>query len=162
MSTNFRLKKQKKLPRDTRPLLTSIHRKNSSKQSKYSVRKANDETQVCQTQKAAEEVAKRSADRPEIEVDCVSLGRLSLMERLTGSQRVVLIDAIHTGKKPVGTVSRFSLDEVPDPTAGHSTSAHEMSLPTALNVGRSMDIALPNNEDIIMVAIEAENVYDFS
>jgi len=84
------------------------------------------------------------------------------MERLTGSQRVVLIDAIHTGKKPVGTVSRFSLDEVPDPTAGHSTSAHEMSLPTALNVGRSMDIALPNNEDIIMVAIEAENVYDFS
>jgi hypothetical protein len=44
------------------------------------------------------------------EGDCASLGGLSLMERLTGSERVILVDAIFTGTQPVGTVSRFSLD----------------------------------------------------
>ena len=67
-----------------------------------------------------------------VEVDCASLGGLSLMERLTGSERVILVDAIFTGKQPVGTVSRFLLDELPDLSAGHSASAHDTSLRNAL------------------------------
>jgi hydrogenase maturation protease len=90
------------------------------------------------------------------------LGGLNLMERLTGYERVVLIDAIYTGSKPVGTVSRFVLSDLPDLTAGHSASAHDTSLRTALNVGRSMDIPLPKDEAVTVIAIEAENVYDFT
>ncbi len=75
-----------------------------------------------------------------IEVDCASLGGLSLMERLTGSERVILVDSIFTGKKPVGTVSQFTLSDLPDLSAGHSASAHDTSLRNALNVGRSMHI----------------------
>ncbi len=97
-----------------------------------------------------------------IEVDCASLGGLSLMERLTGSERVILVDAIFTGRKPVGTVSKFTLSDLPDLTAGHSASAHDTSLRNALKVGRSMDILLPKDENVIIVAIEANNVYDFS
>ena len=89
-------------------------------------------------------------------MDCVSLGGLSLMERLTGSERVILIDSIFTGEKPVGTVSQFTLDDLPDLTAGHSASAHDTSLRNALNVGRSMHILLPEDENVIIVAIEAE------
>jgi hydrogenase maturation protease len=95
-------------------------------------------------------------------VDCASLGGLSLMERLTGAERVILIDSIFTGQKPVGTVSQFTLSDLPDLTAGHSASAHDTSLRNALNVGRSMNIFLPKDENVIVVAIEAENVYDFS
>ncbi len=109
-----------------------------------------------------EEVARQTVDRPEVETDCVSLGGLNLMERLTGYERVVLIDAIYTGSKPVGTVSRFVLSDLPDLTAGHSASAHDTSLRTALNVGRSMDIPLPKDEAVTVIAIEAENVYDFT
>ena len=56
----------------------------------------------------------------------------------------------------------FPLSEVPDLTSGHTSSAHDTSLRNALVLGRSMGIDLPKDEDIIIVAIEAENVYDFS
>ena len=112
--------------------------------------------------RVAEEVAKKNAKRPEVEVDYASLGGLSLMERLTDSERVILIDSIFTGEKPVGTVSQITLNDLPDLTAGHSASAHDTSLRNALNVGRSMNIVLPKDENVIIIAIEAENVYDFS
>jgi hydrogenase maturation protease len=112
--------------------------------------------------RVVEEIARKTANRPEVEVDCVSLGGLSLMERLTGCERVIMVDSIFTGEKPIGTVSQFALSDIPDLTAGHSASAHDTSLHNALNVGRSMDIPLPRDEDVLIVAIEAENVYDFS
>jgi hydrogenase maturation protease len=96
------------------------------------------------------------------EVDTASLGGLSLMERLTGAERVILIDSIFTGKKKVGTVSQFTLSDLPDLNAGHSASAHDTSLRNALKIGRSMHIDLPEDDHVIIVAIEAEAVYDFS
>jgi hydrogenase maturation protease len=112
--------------------------------------------------RVAEEVTRRLPKRPEIQVDCFSLGGLSLMERLTGFERAILIDSIFTGKKPVGTVSRFALSDLPDLSAGHTASAHDTSLRNALNVGRSMNIPLPDDNQVLVVAVEAENVYDFS
>jgi hydrogenase maturation protease len=112
--------------------------------------------------RVVEEIARKTANRPEVEVDCVSLGGLSLMERLTGYESVILVDSIFTGEKPIGTVSQFALSANPDLISGHSASAHDTSLHNALNVGRSMDIPLPRDEDVLIVAIEAKNVYDFS
>jgi hydrogenase maturation protease len=112
--------------------------------------------------RVAEEVARQTVNDPAVEVDCVSLGGLSLMERLTGAERVVLIDAIFTGTKPLGTLSHFTLDHLPDLSAGHSASAHDTSLRNALNVGRSMDIPLPDDKDVLIVAIETHHVYDFT
>jgi hydrogenase maturation protease len=109
-----------------------------------------------------EEVAKKTNGNLDIEVDYASLGGLSLMERLTGSERVILVDSIFTAKKPVGTVSQFTLTDLPDLSAGHSASAHDTSLRNALNVGRSMHIDLPEDENVFIVAIEAKAVYDFS
>jgi hydrogenase maturation protease len=112
--------------------------------------------------RVVEEVARATTDRPDIEVDCAALGGLSLMERLTGCERVILVDSIFTGVKPVGTVSIFLLTDLPDLASGHTTAIHDTSLRNALKVGRSMDIPLPRDEDVLIVAIEAEAVYDFS
>jgi hydrogenase maturation protease len=112
--------------------------------------------------RVAEEIARKTARRSEIEVDCVALGGLSLMERLTGCEQVILVDSIFTGAKPVGSVNVFPLAELPDLSSGHTTAVHDTSLHNALHVGRSMDIPLPRDEDVFIVAIEAENVYDFS
>jgi len=95
-----------------------------------------------------------------IEVDCVSLGGLRLMERMAGYDRVILVDAITTGHSPIGTVSCFPLAELPDPAAGHLSSAHDTTLTTALEVGRRAGILLP--QEIIVVAIEIEPVYNFT
>jgi hydrogenase maturation protease len=120
--------------------------------------------------RVVEEVARRlpspfgrgAGGESELEFDYASLGGLSLMERLTGCGRVILVDSMKTGTRPVGTVHRFALSELPDLTAGHSASAHDTSLRNALDVGRSMHVPLPKDEDVRIVAIEAENVYDFS
>jgi hydrogenase maturation protease len=98
-------------------------------------------------------------DTPPIEVDCLDQGGLSLMERLIGYDRVVLIDAMTTGQQMPGTVSCFPLEELPDPAAGHLTSAHDTTLQTALKLGRSMDARLPKT--VTVVAVEAQRVYDF-
>jgi hydrogenase maturation protease len=95
-----------------------------------------------------------------VEVDCVSLGGLSLMERLVGYDRAILVDAIATGQQPVGSVACLALEDLPDRSAGHTTAAHDASLPTALQMGRVMGAHLP--EQVAIVAVEAQAVYDFS
>ena len=92
--------------------------------------------------------------------DCASLGGLSLMERMLGYERVILIDSLETGQNPVGTVRVFPLDSLTDPTAGHSASAHDTTLMTALKTAQAMGLSVPTSVDV--VAIEAKNVYDFS
>jgi hydrogenase maturation protease len=112
--------------------------------------------------RVAEEVEKRLADKSEVQVDCYSLGGLSLMERLTGCERAILIDSIFTGTRPIGTVSLFPLCDLADQTSGHTASTHDTSLRNALKVGRSMGIELPDDENVMVIAVEAEAVYDFS
>jgi hydrogenase maturation protease len=82
------------------------------------------------------------------------------MEFLVGYQRVIIIDAITTRLQPEGTVSHFRLEEMPDLTAGHTTSTHDTSLQTALAMGQSMELELP--DEVWVVGIEAWQVYDFS
>ena len=95
----------------------------------------------------------------EIEVDCFALGGLSLMERLVGYDRAIIVDAVATGQPP-GTVSRFRLDELPDFSTAHTSAAHDTSLQNALRVGRTMGAHLPG--EVIVVGVEAQSVYDFS
>lgn len=96
----------------------------------------------------------------EVEVDCLARGGLSLMERLIGYERVILLDAITLGQGPPGSVYRFRLEELSDPGAGHLSSAHDASLQTALCLGRTMGVSLP--EQVTVVAVEAQSVYDFA
>ncbi len=95
-----------------------------------------------------------------IEVDCLSLGGLSLMERLLGYERVILVDSMETGQNPVGSVHVFPLASLPDPLSGHSASAHDATLITALRTAEQLGADIPRQVEI--VAIEARNVYDFS
>lgn len=95
-----------------------------------------------------------------VEVDCVSLGGLSLMERMLGYQRAVIVDSMETGQAPVGSVRVCKLADLANPSAGHSASAHDTSLITALKTAEAMGMPIPKSVEI--VAIEAKNVYDFS
>jgi hydrogenase maturation protease len=106
--------------------------------------------------RVAEQVRKLCA----VEVDCLSVGGLSLMERLVGYDRAILIDAITTGKQPTGSVSLYKLEELPDLSAGHTGSAHDTSLQNALKLGQLMGVQLPT--EVVVVGIEAQSVYEFS
>ena len=96
-----------------------------------------------------------------VEVDCLALGGLSLMERMIGYQRVILIDSLNTGQRPPGSVVTFTLEDLVDLTHGHASAAHDASLKTALEVGRKLNVILPADNDVHVVAIEAQHIYDF-
>lgn len=110
--------------------------------------------------KVAEALSSVVSRQSSVEVDTAALGGLSLMERLLGYDRVVLVDSMETGQGPVGSVQTFPLASLPDPMSGHSASAHDTSLMTALRTAEQIGANIPNHVDI--VAIEAQNVYDFS
>jgi hydrogenase maturation protease len=92
-----------------------------------------------------------------LEFDCISLGGLALMERLVGYDRAILVDAIQTPDGVPGTIYRLTLDDLPTLNAN---SAHDASLKAALALGRRLGARLP--EDVVILAIEAANVLDFS
>ena len=96
-----------------------------------------------------------------LEIDTLAGGGLSLMERLVGYDRAILIDAMQSGQ-PVGTVRVFQLEELENPFAGHLGSTHETNLQTALEIGRQLNAHLPQPGAINVVAVEAQTVYDFS
>jgi hydrogenase maturation protease len=95
-----------------------------------------------------------------VEVDYLSLGGLSLMERLVGYRRAIIVDSVQTRAGAVGQVHVFNLDALPDRSTGHTTAAHDTSLQTALALGQRMGATLP--QEVVVVGVEAERVYDFS
>lgn len=90
---------------------------------------------------------------------CVSLGGLALMERLVGASSAILVDAVTTHKRPVGSILVLPLAELVPGVAGHLDNAHDASLPVALAVGRSLGAELPT--EIVVVGIEARRVDEF-
>ncbi len=85
-------------------------------------------------------------------------GGLRLMEQMIGFDRAIVVDAICTDSPP-GTIVRLRPDEIP---TQKSNSAHDLTLPMALKLGRESGAHLPINEDILLIGIEAEDVLTFS
>ena len=79
------------------------------------------------------------------------------MERLVGYERAVIIDAIRTGAPP-GTIHFLRPDAVP---TQRSASAHDVNLPTALAFGGHAGLRLPEDANILLVGVEAEDVLTF-
>jgi hydrogenase maturation protease len=96
----------------------------------------------------------------QVDVECLAVGGLSLMEQLDGYDRALIIDAMMTGNKPISSISIFDLEDIPDLAAGHLSSVHDTSLQKALQVGRTMGVDLP--EEITIIGIETNSVFDFS
>jgi len=82
------------------------------------------------------------------------------MEHLVGYQRALIIDAITSNTNPPGTVTSFPLEDLPAQAACHLGSAHDTSLQTAIQMGRTLGASLP--EQVHIVAIEAQAIYEFS
>lgn len=104
------------------------------------------------------ELKSRLSDRPGVEVSEDYWGGLRLMERLIGYDRAVVVDAIVTGAAP-GTIHRLTPEAMP---TQRSASAHDVNLTTALGFGRQAGAALPRDEHIVLIGIEAADVINFS
>jgi hydrogenase maturation protease len=98
------------------------------------------------------------AGRDDVDVGEDYWGGLRLMERMVGYDRAIVIDAICTEAKP-GTIHRLTPEGIP---TKKSNSAHDITLPMALAVGRRTEAHLPRDEHIRLIGVEAEDVLTFS
>ena len=109
--------------------------------------------------KVAEEVKKRLPPDAPVDVDCFSLGGLSLMEHMIGYERAIVVDAF-ASDEPVGACLLLKLEDLPNYSAFHTASVHDTSLQNALEMGRSMGARLP--QEIVVVGISTHPIRDFS
>jgi hydrogenase maturation protease len=109
--------------------------------------------------KVAEEVKKQLPPDSPVEVQCLSLGGLGLMEHLIGYGRAILVDAFASEDQP-GSIMILKLADLPNYSAFHTTSAHDTSLQSAVELGRSMGASLP--EEVEIVGIVTNRIHDFS
>jgi hydrogenase maturation protease len=104
-----------------------------------------------------DEIRGRDLRDPGIELDQDYWGGLRLMEHMIGYDRVIIVDAIMTGAEP-GTIHFLSPGDIP---TQRSASAHDVNLPTALELGRQAEAPLPTSENILLIGVEAEDVQTF-
>ena len=107
----------------------------------------------------AEKVMKRLPKDSFVDVACLSVGGISLMEFLIGYDFAVLVDAFITDA-PIGSISVLKLDQLPNYSAYHTTSVHDTSLPKAMELGREMGAHLPI--DVMIVGVAIEQIHEFS
>ncbi len=112
--------------------------------------------------RVADEVARRLASASTdsgVEVDRMSVGGLTLMERLVGVERAVLVDAIAADAlvdDPLapGEVRAMSLAELGTRGPMDLDSAHDAPLAVALDLAVRLGAHVPSRLDVVVVAIE--------
>jgi hydrogenase maturation protease len=87
------------------------------------------------------------------------VGGLRLLDTLAGHEQAILVDAIQTRDGTPGEIHRLHPDDLR--ASLHSGSTHDLSLPGALALGRGMGMKLPDDEAIVIIAIEVEDGLTF-
>ena len=107
----------------------------------------------------AREVARCLPADAEVEVIELATGGMALMEAMVGFKRCILIDAIWQPENMTGRVVVLDAGQLLDTL--NVASTHDLDLPTALRLGRSLGAFLPADEAIQIVAVTAHDVLVF-
>jgi len=107
--------------------------------------------------KVAHEVANQF-NSPQVTVAETSAAGLRLLDSIVGYDKVIIIDAIQTEKGRAGQIYRMGLQDFS--SAKHFSSPHQINLVTALELGKMLDLAMP--QEITIFAVEAKDITSFS
>jgi hydrogenase maturation protease len=107
--------------------------------------------------KVAREVGKK-LDDPQITVSETSAAGLTLLDSIVGYDKVVIIDAIQTKKGKAGQIYRMKPEDFS--FAKHFSSPHQINLVTALELGKVLNLEMP--QEITILAVEAKDVSNFN
>ncbi len=93
----------------------------------------------------------------DIDVKELYAGGIRLVEAMEGYERAIIVDAMVTGKAVPGSVCEVELSESGD--ARNITSVHDIDLPTAMKLGRSLSMDLPEEITIFGIEIRGTNIF---
>jgi hydrogenase maturation protease len=88
-----------------------------------------------------------------------SVGGLRLLDVIGGYERIIIVDAILTRDGEVGHIHRLFPNDLR--ASLHVGSTHDLSLPGALALGRGMGMVLPEDENLVILAVEVDDVLTF-
>ena len=94
-----------------------------------------------------------------IDIECLSLGGIGLMERLIGYDRAIIVDAFIAEKEELGSIIIRNLKDLPNYSAFHTTSTHDTSLQNAIELGRHLGAQLPG--EILVIGIAIQRISEF-
>jgi hydrogenase maturation protease len=108
--------------------------------------------------RVTERLKKELTGHQDITVIGTSLSGLSLLDLVSGYERVIVIDSIQTqGGKP-GAIYRMTPSDLSK--ARNSTTLHDINLLTAIELGQKLEMDVPR--EVIIFSIEAEDMVTFS
>jgi hydrogenase maturation protease len=92
-----------------------------------------------------------------VDVEETDVASIELIDILAGYEKALIIDAIKTDGGVPGTVYRLTLDDFERTV--HLANIHGINLPTAVKIGRGLEISMPG--EIVILAVEVENITEF-
>jgi hydrogenase maturation protease len=107
--------------------------------------------------RVAQEVGKQLND-PQVTIAETSEAGLRLLDSIVGYDKVIIVDAVQTEKGQVGQIYRMEPQDFS--FAKHLTSPHQINLATALELGKMLNLAMP--QKITIFAVEAKDITTFS
>jgi len=103
-------------------------------------------------------VVANQLNSPHVTVAETSAAGLSLLDSIVGYDKVIIIDAIQTEKGRAGQIYRMGTEDFS--LTKHLSSPHQINLVTALELGKMLNLAMP--QKITIFAVEAKDVTSFS
>lgn len=107
--------------------------------------------------KVAQEVGRKVSD-PQVTVAETSLAGLTLLDSIVGYDKVIIIDAIQTKEGEAGRIYRMGTADFS--CTKHYSSPHQINLVTALELGKMLNLPVP--QEITVFAVETEDITSFS
>lgn len=104
--------------------------------------------------KVAQKIGER---RPDLEVVETSEAGLSLLDLISGYDKIVIIDSIVTGRGRPGEVYKIELSDLKP--SWEIAFSHGVDLATALELGRKLGLEMPG--EISIYAVEVRDVTTF-
>ncbi len=99
--------------------------------------------------RVAEILHKKIRDK-DVTIESAELAGLDMLEKLSGYDRAIIIDAIQTGGPP-GKIIRLKPENIKSTV--HTATPHDVNFTTALELGERIGVKLPARIDIIAIEI---------
>jgi hydrogenase maturation protease len=107
--------------------------------------------------KVAQRLEKRLRGRSNITVKETAVSGLSLLDEITGYERLIIIDAIQTHDGKPGAIYKLSPSDF---KTGRMAIIHDLGLVSTLELGRRLEMDMPR--EVVIFAIEAKEMATFS
>ncbi|MBI4403001.1 MAG: hydrogenase maturation protease [Deltaproteobacteria bacterium] len=94
---------------------------------------------------------------PAIHFKTASVGGLAILDQIEGYENVVFVDAIKTAHGKPGSVYEWDVLRFAD--CGHLSNFHDISFPTAIELGKKIGLSMPKNMTVLAIEIVEDRVF---